>query len=115
MTLDPSMIVELRDLDAEGGGISQLVQSFLVHLAADLEELRGGVERADATLVAELCHRLQGSSGGFGASTMAGMFAELERTTRTAFEGAPDILRHLEAELSRVRPALTAAFPVAPD
>ena len=115
--LDPSMIAELRDLDAEGGGgIPQLVQSFLAHVAADLEELCGGVERADAPLVAKICHRLRGSSAGFGASTMAGMFADLEGAAGTsALEGAADILRRLEAELSRVQAALTAAFPLASD
>jgi signal transduction histidine kinase/DNA-binding NarL/FixJ family response regulator len=114
--LDPSMISELKDLDDEGGGISQLGQSFLVHVSTGVEELRGGVERGDASLVASICHRLQGSSATFGASIMAGMFAELEGAVHTgALERAPDILRRLDAELSRVRPALTAAFPITPD
>ncbi|HVE46646.1 MAG TPA: response regulator [Acidimicrobiales bacterium] len=114
--LDPSMIFDLKVLDSQGGRISQLVQSFLAHVATGVEELRGGVERGDGPLVASICHRLQGSSAAFGASKMADLFAELEGSVSTgALEHPPDILRRLDAELARIEPALTAAFPVAPD
>ena len=115
-SLDPSMISALKDLDAQGGDVSQLVQSFLVDVSTGVEKLRGCGGGEDATLVAGICHQLRGSSAAFGASMMAGMFAEFEGAVSTgAPERAPDILRRLEAELSRVEPALTAAFPIALD
>jgi signal transduction histidine kinase/DNA-binding NarL/FixJ family response regulator len=113
--LDPSMIYELHELDGQGGGMSQLVESFLSDATTRLEELRRGMEAADPALVASACHRLQGSCANLGAWTMAEMCAELEvAAVSSSLDGAPDILRRLEAEFARVRPELTAAFPNAP-
>ena len=95
--------------------MSQLVESFLSDATTRLEELRRGMEAADPALVASACHRLQGSCANLGAWTMAEMCAELEvAAVSSSLDGAPDILRRLEAEFARVRPELTAAFPNAP-
>jgi len=113
--LDATMIFELQELDSQGGGMAELVVSFLSHASAGLEELRRGIAEADGTAVAGTCHRLLGSSANLGASTMAAMFAELEvAAVGSTLQGAPDILRRLEAELARVQPELTAAFANTP-
>ncbi len=109
--LDATMIVELQELDLQGGGMAELVVSFLSHASAGLEELRRSIVAADGVVVAGTCHRLQGSSASLGASTMAALFAELElAAVGGTLQDAPDILRRLEAELTRVEPELTDAF-----
>ena len=115
VALDPSMISELHALNGRNGGMSQLVEAFLSDTSNHLDELGHGIEAEDPALVAATCHRLQGSSANLGASTMAGMCAELEAAALSSTSHvAPGILRQLEAEFARVRVELTAAFPNAP-
>ncbi|MHB1854780.1 MAG: ATP-binding protein, partial [Acidimicrobiales bacterium] len=114
VALDPRMISELQALTGRNGGMSQLVEAFLSDTCAHLDELRHGIETEDPVLVRATSHRLQGSSANLGASTMAGMCAELEVAALSALHGAADILRRLEAEFERVRVELAVAFPNAP-
>jgi CheY-like chemotaxis protein/HPt (histidine-containing phosphotransfer) domain-containing protein len=110
-TLDAELVLELQELDGSGD-MSQLVESFLGHASLGLDELRDAIGAADIALVAETCHRLQGSSANVGATLMAEVLAELEVAALScALVGAPEILRRLEAEFARVLPQLTAAFP----
>jgi CheY-like chemotaxis protein len=109
--LDRGVIDELHEIDGRGG-MSRLVESFLSDASTRLDELRRAIDAADAGLVAGICHRLQGSAASLGASIMADLCAELAvAATGRSLAGASDILRRLRAELGRVRPQLTAAFP----
>ncbi len=113
--LDPVMIAALHELDRRGGGMSQLVESFLSDASAALEELHDALAAEDAVRIARTCHRLHGSSANLGASTMAQLCTELGITAvSSTLAGAPAILRRLEAEFRRVRPELTATFSAAP-
>lgn len=106
------MIVELKELDALGAGLASLVEEFLLHLSAGLEDLRHGIERSDTSLVASICHRLEGGSAVFGVARMADLFAELGAATGGPTKDSSAILRRLEAELALVGPALRDAFAI---
>ena len=94
--------------------MAQLVETFISDTTARLEELHRGVEGTDTELVARTCHSLKGSSANLGASTMAELCTELEVAAAShQLAGGADILRRLEDEFGRVRPALSAAFPKA--
>jgi signal transduction histidine kinase/CheY-like chemotaxis protein/HPt (histidine-containing phosphotransfer) domain-containing protein len=109
--LDPGVLAGLHDLDRHGDGMRQVVETFIDGSITRIAELHRGIADGDAELVARTCHSLQGSSANLGALIMAALCREL-RSAAVDHElaGAPDIVRRLEAEFRRVRPALLAAF-----
>jgi HPt (histidine-containing phosphotransfer) domain-containing protein len=89
-----------------------LVETFSGRTVALIERLRGAIEGADSSLVARTCHTLKDTSGTLGASKLAELCGELEvAAVNQELAGAAEILRRLEAEVGRVRPALRSAFP----
>ncbi|MGZ7023683.1 MAG: Hpt domain-containing protein, partial [Ilumatobacteraceae bacterium] len=91
--------------------MARLVETFINDGFARLEALNRGIEAADGALVARICHSLKGSSANLGAASLARLCAELEvSASNNELAGAVDLLRRLEAEFDRVRPALSVAF-----
>jgi HPt (histidine-containing phosphotransfer) domain-containing protein len=63
----------------------------------------------DAPTVNQMAHNLKGSSGNLGATRMTKLCAELEDAGASGdLSHAQQMLQQLEAEFTRVRPALEA-------
>ncbi len=93
----PELVAELSDL-------------FLEDVPPRLEALREAIGSGDAPSVGQVAHALKGSSGNMGATRMASICAELEEVgVSEDLTKAPKLLDQLEAEFSRVHPALLAA------
>ncbi len=108
-TLDSSVIEGLFDL---GGDelLEELADLFLEDVPPRLEALREAIGSGDAPSVGQVAHALKGSSGNMGATRMASICAKLEAVGISEdLTKAPKLLDQLEAEFSRVRPALLAA------
>ncbi len=107
--LDPSVIEGLFEL---GGPelVAELSDLFLEDVPPRLEALREAIGSGDASSVGQVAHALKGSSGNMGSTRMASICAELEEVgVSEDLTKAPKLLDQLEAEFSRVRPALLAA------
>ncbi|MGZ6961856.1 MAG: response regulator, partial [Ilumatobacteraceae bacterium] len=111
--LDRGVVADLLELSrySDGAQMARLVETFINDGFARLEALNRGIEAADGALVARICHSLKGSSANLGAASLARLCAELEvSASNNELAGAVDLLRRLEAEFDRVRPALSVAF-----
>ena len=109
--VDPAAIADLRALqdDGEDGLLAELIALFLEDAALRLERLWDALGRGDAEVVEREAHALKGASGNFGARPLAGFCDRLQKAGReNALSDAPALLAGLEAELVRVREALTA-------
>jgi hypothetical protein len=110
--LDPAILLGLQELDAVGGGVYQLVETYLRDTSARLTELQNAVEAGDPETVARIGHALRGSSGNLGATTIVRLCVELE-----AIAASPDLTvaasihERITTELGGVGTALRAAFP----
>jgi CheY-like chemotaxis protein/HPt (histidine-containing phosphotransfer) domain-containing protein len=106
--LDPEVVASLRELgDAEL--LTELADMFFGDASSRLGDLREAVEAGDAAGVNRLAHTLKGSSGNMGATRMAAICAELQDVGASGDLGAaPGLLKQLEEEFGRVRPALEA-------
>jgi CheY-like chemotaxis protein/HPt (histidine-containing phosphotransfer) domain-containing protein len=108
-TLDARALAGLRELQQEGepNFVEELVQLFLKDVPPQLAILREVVEGDDADSVERIAHTLKGSSGNMGAKRMAEICAQLQEAGASGdLARAPELLRRLEEEFGRVRPAL---------
>ena len=107
--LDPEMVAELRSLGPEGepNGFASLAKLFLSDSALRLDAMRNAARAGDMGTLKREVHTLKGVSGTIGAPRLAELCRELEETiAATEGEVDPGALRHVEAELLRVRHAL---------
>jgi HPt (histidine-containing phosphotransfer) domain-containing protein len=107
--LDPSVLADIRALDACGDGhvAADVVRIFLTDVSAQLSALREAVQAHDATSIRQIAHRLRGSALMVGASTLAVICAQIEEAGRTgALHDVRSQSRSCELELRRLRPAL---------
>ena len=107
--IDPGVLEELRELDDGGAQFSvrQTVDLFLADCTARLSEMRTASADGNWAAIAQLGHRLKGSSATLGARYMAEVCAELERTG--AEGGGPQVsvlVDRLEFEFRRTRDEL---------
>ena len=87
--------------------VSSLIDQVLVEVTARIADLKDAEHRQDAAACLRHAHRLKGSAGTVGAHRMATMCEALEMCGETGdLSHAAIIIAQLEAEFSRVVPAL---------
>ncbi len=109
VALDPIALDALRSLEDEDstGFFAQAVRTFLDEMPRAQAELRAAVEADDPRAVHDTAHRLKSSASLVGARALAGSLARLDGMARSgSTHGAPEVLREIDVELQRVRPAL---------
>lgn len=105
--LDAERMEELRELSEDGTLLRTLIDQFLSGLPAQVDALRVAVERGDPSALEQAAHRLKGSSGNFGAETLAALCASLEMLGRSqSMAGASQLFQRIEPETKRVKDAL---------
>jgi HPt (histidine-containing phosphotransfer) domain-containing protein len=82
----------------------EVVRALVSDASQRIEELRGAVERADATACARLAHSAQGACGNVGAASMAALFWSVEEQARNGnFSRCRASLDNLSIELDKLR------------
>jgi HPt (histidine-containing phosphotransfer) domain-containing protein len=85
------------------------VNLFFEEVPLQLEALRQAVESGDAPSVERIAHTLKGSCTNMGATRMASLCAKLRDAGASEdLSSSSELLKRLEAEFERVRPALEA-------
>ena len=95
--------------DDERELLARLIRSFTFKTGPAVDELAAALHDGDAADVRERAHGLKGSAANVGATTLAGVFAELEHRARAG--ALPDPATFLDAvrtELDLVVPLLSA-------
>jgi len=59
-----------------------LIPAFLTRKRADLQTLKGALDRGDLSTIGALGHRIKGEGGGFGFDAMSEIGAALEATAK---------------------------------
>ena len=104
--LDPSMLAALRGL-GDQDLFSELAGMFVRNASERLTVLERAVDSGDAQTVEWAAHDLKGSSSNMGAARMARICADLQGLgARDDLSRAAGLIKELEKELGRVRPAL---------
>ena len=106
--LDETIIKSLMSVDEDGTLMDEVVATFLKIAPTRLKALRKAA-KGDAAELERAAHSFLGSCGNLGCHRMADLCAKLEVLGRSgSTEGAPEIVRALQAELDAVRPHLEA-------
>ncbi len=103
--IDRDRLAELRELEADSapGLVSTLFQTFLTQVPADLDSLTRAIERGDATVVCDVCHRLKGTTLTLGANAVAEACAALESAGAAGrLDLCPALVERLRLECGRV-------------
>ena len=107
--LDPVVLAELRQLQAEGEPdiVGELAEAFQFETPPLLEALRQAAAEGQPEQLKRAAHNLRGSSHNLGARTMAALSAELEAIGKQGtVEGTAELVTRLEQEYRRVCLAL---------
>ena len=106
--LDESVVQNLMSVDDDGSLMQEVVATFLRIAPARLTAIHKAA-KGNAAMLEREAHSFLGSCGNLGARRMAELCARLEVLGRSgSTEGAPEIARSLEEELTAVRPLLEA-------
>jgi CheY-like chemotaxis protein/HPt (histidine-containing phosphotransfer) domain-containing protein len=106
--LDETIVKSLMSVDEDGTLMDEVVATFLNIAPARLTALRKAA-KGDAAELERAAHSFLGSCGNLGCHRMADLCARLEVLGRSgSTDGAPEIVRALQAELDAVRPHLEA-------
>ena len=107
-TLDRQAVAALRDMSPDREFVTSLIDLFVREAAAQVEELRDAVARADGEAMRSLAHRLRGSSNTIGARKLAALSGQLENHARRNRGSAvgPVLVAEIADEFARVRGAL---------
>jgi HPt (histidine-containing phosphotransfer) domain-containing protein len=109
--LDPAVLAELRQLQAEGEPdiVQELAEAFQFETPPLLEALHKAVTEEQPEMLKRAAHNLKGCSNNLGARTLAALSAELEALGKNGtVEGAAELSTRLEQEYRRVCLALDA-------
>ena len=102
---DPAVIAELGKLDSDV--LTDLISMYFDQAAAHVVELSGAIERGEPAVVAQISHRLKGSSGTLGAARVSQVASELEETAKACdLSAAHELLDRLQAALGDTRAAV---------
>jgi signal transduction histidine kinase/HPt (histidine-containing phosphotransfer) domain-containing protein len=107
--VDGAVLAELRKYQKPGEAdfVTELIGVFQDDLAIRLNQMRAGLQAADAHQISQAAHALKGGSGELGATGMREICSRLEMSAANgSIEEAPSMLRELEVEIERVRTAL---------
>jgi HPt (histidine-containing phosphotransfer) domain-containing protein len=114
MTAEQSPVVDAETVNRLRESVGQeflgeLVGTFLDDAPAQLETLRGAVERGNAEVARRAAHTLKGNGATFGANAFSELCRGLEERAKTGeLSDAGDLLAQAEAEYARVEAALGA-------
>jgi HPt (histidine-containing phosphotransfer) domain-containing protein len=91
MTLDPTVLAQLEELDRETGGglVDELVALFLDGTPERLRTLRAGLTAGDLGVVTAQSHSIRGSCASLGATRLAKLCSDLERSVRAGGAARP--------------------------
>ena len=106
--LDPAALAELRAIDAdEPGFLAELVQTYLHESAIQLAALHAARGAGDAAALTYAAHRLRGSSANLGATLLVELCSRLEAASRAGdvAEGGA-LVGQVEAAFAQVRGVL---------
>lgn len=112
--LDMSIIASFHRLAERGGlaKVSEMIGLFLAETTAQLVDLDAAAAGAHVDELREVIHRLQGSSGCYGAQRMAGRCTELRALLDAGrLSEVMPVLRQVKFEFAEARQALLAIFP----
>jgi len=107
--LDPAAIETLRALSpGDPEFLRELIAIYLEDTPKRLAEVEGALAKRDGQLLVRAAHTIKGSSGNFGATTLARLAQEIEACGKSAnFAGAVAALPAFKAEYVRVNAALS--------
>ncbi len=108
--LDRDALRSLAELlDGDRDAVREIVDAFVEEVPQRLAELRAGSEGNDAACVGRAAHTLKSNALTFGATRLGQLCLELETAARAEdLTRAPGLTGQVEAEWSRVEPALHA-------
>jgi CheY-like chemotaxis protein len=110
-TIDEQVLAQLREFERPGESsfVNNLIEMFLSDLTTRLEEIRAALAVADASRINRAAHALKGASGELGAARLRELCGRLEAQTAShSADGVEGLIRVIEEEVARVRPALQA-------
>ena len=107
--LSHEAIEALRTLSPDDPAfLRELIEIYLQDTPLRLTEIDTALAKSDGTLLTRAAHSIKGSSGNFGASTLAKLAQEIEGHGKTGnFAAAAAALPGFKAEFARVKEALT--------
>lgn len=107
--LSHEAIEALRTLSPDDPAfMRELIEIYLQDTPARLVEIETALGQSDGTLLTRAAHSIKGSSGNFGAATLAKLAQEIEGHGKTGnFAAAAAALPGFKAEFARVKEALT--------
>jgi len=110
--LDEARIELLRDLDdGEGAVLAEIIDEYLAQTADAGEQLAAVLAEHDPHAVERTAHTLKGASANMGADRLAAVLAQVEACGRSGdLDAAGVLMAQLDAELSRVRDALSSVL-----
>ncbi len=109
--LDQQVIASLRELSGEDEPslFAELVQLFLEDTPDRIHQLSEALEANDAHSLERAAHALKSSAANLGASTLSGLFREIESVGRSQqLERAAALIQESRQEYERVQHALQA-------
>ena len=109
--LDPKALEKLRNLQKVGKPniVVRIVQTYLRHTPALLDDLRNAVTSGEATVIEQVAHGLKSSSSNVGALTLAELCQDMEDAGHAyTIAQATTILARIETEYAAVRGALVS-------
>jgi HPt (histidine-containing phosphotransfer) domain-containing protein len=102
----PDVLAELRT----AGLLDAVVTLYLREAPGQMEALRRAAAQGEAATLAEVAHRLKGSSAQVGACALVALAARLQQQGKTeALDGTAAVITALEQEFTRVRALLEGA------
>jgi HPt (histidine-containing phosphotransfer) domain-containing protein len=108
--MDPLKLDSIRTLDPDGkiGLLKRVVDLYIEKSPPLIQQMLLGLDRGNSEEVYRAAHSLKSSSATVGATGLAEMCRRLEMAGREgSLEGAPEMIREIDAEFSRVCAALT--------
>jgi HPt (histidine-containing phosphotransfer) domain-containing protein len=91
--------------------LPELIRMYLRSVHETMEVMTQALAAGDATVLCQAAHSIKGSSGIYGATTLAALCQEVEDAARAGtLEGLDEKLAQITAELSRVEAALWQAI-----
>lgn len=105
-SVDFEVLLRLKEQtwDGEEDLVPELIEAFLEEVPENCVELEQLVSAGDAVEVRKKAHYMRSSTSNLGANKMTAMCAGLEKMAHAgSLEGADDVVRRLNAELSLVR------------
>ncbi len=113
--LDTRALHNIRELDADGAVLTEVIAMYLDEAARNLNRLKTAVESQDAGEVDRAAHAFKSASLNVGALQIGELCRKLERQGKAGeLSGTVDLVQAIERQLERVRPLLLAEMRPVP-